>query len=210
MQYGLDFARELDLLTLARCRLELSSLSPCSYTNREKMNFLDAEGTDVSVCNDEGSSSGDESPTDNSSSDSESDSSISIPARPMAVSSKKARRRRLSYSDCEANSDGESRKKKKSAKHTHVTSHFVSRDRHERDHERAKDVLKEVRRSNKLLKTLVKRVSNTEKRLMVVEGTINKVSCTSCSSGIESTPTRSKRVKHDVPQVVRVSKPFIV
>ena len=87
------------------------------------MDFLDAEATDVSVCNDEGSSSGDESPTDNSSSDSESDSSISIPARPMVVSSKKARRRRLSYSDCEANSDCESRKKNKSAKHTHVTSH---------------------------------------------------------------------------------------
>ena len=168
------------------------------------MEFLDAEATGVSVCNDEGSSSGDESPTDNSSSDSESDS---IAARPMAVNSKKARRRRLSYSDCEANSDGESRKKKKSTKHTHVTSHVVSRDRHVRDHG---NVLKEVRRSNKLLQTLVKRVSNTEKRLMVVEQTINKVSCTSCSSGIESTPTRSKRAKNDVPLVVRVSKPFIV
>ena len=71
-------------------------------------------------------------------------------------------------------------------------------------------MLKEVRRSNKLLQTLVKRVSNTEKRLMVVEGTINKVTCTSCSSGIESTPTRSKRAKHDVPQVVRVSKNSLV
>ena len=103
--------------------LSIGTLLPLSVLiqkHTKKMDFLDTEATDVSVCNDEGSSSGDKSPTDNSSSDSESDS---IPARPMVVSSKKARRRRLSYSDCEANSDGESRKKNKSAKHTHVTSH---------------------------------------------------------------------------------------
>ena len=88
-----------------------------------------------------------------------------------------------------------------------MTTRINSRDRH--DVRLDREVLKEVRRSNKLLKTLVKRVTNAETRLKVVEGTINRTSSgASCSSGVDSMPSRSlkrHKPKHDVPQTVRVS-----
>ena len=161
--------------------------------------FLDKEAVDALSCNNEDLSSASESVLENDSdggdlsSDSENES--------VSVCSKKARKRRLSYSDSEDTSDHEKSRKKKSGRSTHV----ISRQRNSGAPENAREVLKEVRKSNKLLKTLVKRVGNTEKRLKVVEGTIHK-NCTSCSSGVDSsTPTRSNRTKQDVPPVVRVS-----
>lgn len=59
------------------------------------------------------------------------------------------------------------------------------------------DVLKEIRKSNKLLATLVKRVGNNEKRLKAVEEKV-----TVASSGVDSTPSRRAKSR-DVPDEVR-------
>ena len=70
-------------------------------------------------------------------------------------------------------------------------------------------VLREIQNNNKLLVNLVERVTKAEKWLKAVEGTVSKASSSSsCSSGIDSTPSRSRRhsnTKDDVPQPVRVS-----
>ena len=98
-------------------------------------------------------------------------------------------------------------KPNKGSKCTHVTTCINSCDRH--DVRADREVLKEVRRSNKLLKTLVKRVANAETRLKVVEGTIKITSLGAiCSSGVESMRSRSlkrHKPKHDVLQTVRVT-----
>ena len=109
---------------------------------------------------------------------------------PLAVSGRRRKRISARISDS-ADSEDDTSRRKNSAKSTDEISSDT-------------DVLNEVRKSNKLHENLVKRATDTEKRLKIVEEAI-KNNGPSCSSGTESTPTRPRRFKHDVPQVVRVS-----
>lgn len=156
---------------------------------------------DDSVRDDHGSVSECGYSTSSSSNSEVSENESPVSKRPLSGGSEKPRKRRLAYSDSEE--DDVATRKKAPPSLPHVTDRSKSRDRDRRK------VLREVRKSNKLLQTLVKRVAKTEKRLKVVEGTISKSnSSASCSSGIDSTPSRSQRrsnAKHDVPQAVRVS-----
>ena len=103
--------------------------------------------------------------------------------------------------DDEVSDEGELRKKKRKDRLT---------EKVRRSNDRARDgkVLRELQKNNKLLLSLLDRVGKTEKRLMDVEGSVNKMSSSaSSSSGVELTPSRSKRhssTRRDVPPEVRV------
>ena len=59
-------------------------------------------------------------------------------------------------------------------------------------------MLSEVQKSNKLLASLLQRVNDNEKRLQAIEEKV--------TSSIDSTSSRRKQTKRDVPDEVRVSK----
>ena len=68
-------------------------------------------------------------------------------------------------------------------------------------------MLKEVKKSNKLLEALLKRVDSTEDRLKLVEDKLNDLGQSASASAGDTTPLsrfRSRSRKRDVPDEVRV------
>ena len=134
-----------------------------------------------------------------------SDSHERVPHERYSVGSSKSKRRfkrkRLLSTDDEVSDEGELRRKKRKDR-------LTEKVRRSRDRARDGKVLRELQRNNKLLESLLDCVGKTEKCLKDVEGSISKMSSSaSSSSGVELTPSRSKRhssTRRDVPPEVRV------
>lgn len=156
--------------------------------------FLDREAVEAAR-HDVSSDTEDSYASDSDANDSDVSEEISIrtPVNKAKAATKRGRkRRRIADASVARESEGET--PRGSGPVTTPTSSDVLQGRHRP--EQNDTLVKEVRRSNELLLSLVERVKKTEKRLKVVETQLKNPASSS------ATPSRTKR---DVPDEVRVS-----